>query len=174
MTSGKRARWAIFVAAAIVVIAVAGAVGLHFATKALKGRVEQALGPESEVGEIAVGWSAIEVHRLRIKAPKGWPADDALRAQRIVVTPDLRALLSAQVRVNRVTVEQAYLSMLRSRDGRLRVVPSLLERKSREAGKGDSPATPVSIGTIELRDSVLEFFDATVRQPAHRLRLERV
>lgn len=174
MISGKLKRWALSVTAAIVVIVAAGAVGLHFATQALKGRVEQALGPESEVGEITVGWSAIEVHRLRMKAPKGWPAEDALRAQRIVVAPDLRALLSAQVRVNRITVEEAYLSMLRSRDGRLRVVPSLVEKQSREAGKISSPATPVSIGTIELRNSVLDLFDATVRQPAHRLRLEQL
>ncbi len=174
MISGKLKRWALSVTAAIVVIAAAGAVGLHFATKALKGQVEQALGPESEVGEITVGWSAIEVHRLRMKAPKGWPAEDALRARRIVIAPDLRALLSAQVRVNRITVEEAYLSMLRSRDGRLRVVPSLVEKQSREAGRIGSPVTPVSIGTIELRNSVLELFDATVRQPAHRLRLEQL
>jgi len=156
------------------VIAAAAAVGLHFATKALKGQAEQVLGPASEVGEIVVGWSAIEIHRLRIKGPKGWPAEDTLRAERIVIMPDLRALLSARVRVNRITVEQGYLSVLRSREGRLRVVPSLLEKKSKEAGKSGSTAPAVAVGTIELRHSVLEFFDATVRLPAHKLRLEQL
>jgi hypothetical protein len=32
----------------------------------------------------------------------------------------------------------------------------------------------VTIGSIELHDSVLEFFDATVRQPAHKVRLEQL
>ena len=174
MTTGKLKRWTLIAVAAVVAIAAAGAVGLHFATKALKGQVQQVLGPESEVGEIALGWSAVEVHRLRIKAPKGWPAEDTLRAERIVIVPDLRALLSASVRVHRITVEEAYLSVLRSREGRLRVVPSLLEKKSKEAGKADLTAPAVTIGTIELRDSVLEFFDASVRQPAHKLRLEQL
>lgn len=174
IANNKLKRWALIVIIVVVAVAAAGAFGLHFATKALKGQVEQALGPESEVGEIAVGWSAIEIRRLRIRGPKGWPAGDALRAERIVIVPDLRALLSAQVRVNRVAVEEAYLSMLRSREGRLRVVPSLLEKKSREAGKAETAAPAVTIGAIELRDSVLEFFDATVRQPPHRLRLEQL
>lgn len=174
MIGSKLKRWTLIVVAAVVVLAAVGAVGLHFATKALKGQVEQALGPESEVGEIAVGWSAIELHRLRIKGPKGWPAEDALRARRIVIVPDLRALLSAKVRVNRITVEEGYLSVLRSREGRLRLVPSLLEKRAKEADKTGSTAATVSVGTIELRDSVLEFFDASVRQPAHKLRLEQL
>lgn len=158
---------------AIAAIAAAGLVGLHFATRELKLRVEQALGPEAEIGALAVGWSAIEVSGLRIKGPKGWPASDALRAQRIVIVPDLRALLSAEVRVSRITVEQAYLSVLRARDGRLRLVPSLIEGRANES-KQAGPAPHVTIGAIELRDGVLELFDATVRQPAHKLRLERL
>jgi hypothetical protein len=173
MTGGKVIRWSLViigVAAAIVVIAVAG---FHFATKALKNQVEQALGPESEVGEIIVGWSAIEVHRLRIRAPKGWPAQDTLRAQRIVIVPDLRDLLSAKVHVSRITIEEAYLSVLRARDGRLRLVPSLLETRVKEAEKTGS-MIPVTLSTIELRGGALDFFDATVRQPAHRVRLEQL
>ena len=172
--SSKLKRW-VFIAAAVAVgIAVAAAVGLHFAVQALKSKVEQALGPQSEVGEIVVGWSAIEIHRVRIKAPKGWPAADTLRAQRIVIVPDLRGLLSAQVRVNRITVEDAYVSMLRARDGRLRVLPSMLEGHAKQPEKDKSTPPPVTIGVIELRGGVLELFDATVRQPPHKLRLEQL
>ena len=96
--------------AAVILALIAGAivgaafVGLHMATRALKAQVEQALGPDSEVGELVVGWSAIEVREVRIRAPKGWPAGDALRARRVVIAPDLLRLFSARVHVPRITV----------------------------------------------------------------------
>lgn len=178
MAPSRLTRWTLIAAVAIFALVAAGAIGLRLATKALKGEIERALGPEAEVGEILVGWSAIEVRGLRIKAPKGWPAEDALRARRVLVLPDLRALLSAEVRVNRIAVEEAYLSMLRSRDGRLRVVPSLLERepgaKAEDAEKADARWPAVIINVVELRGSVLEFFDATVRRTPYRIRLEQL
>lgn len=170
MITTKLGRWILVVIVAIAVIAVAGVIGLHFATQELRLRVEQALGPDAEISAIAVGWSAIEVSGLRIKGPKGWPASDTLRAERIVIVPDLRALLSAEVRISRITVEQAYLSVLRARDGRLRLVPSLLEGRAKDSKQVTPPR--VAIGAIELREGVLELFDATVREPAHKLRLE--
>lgn len=172
MTGGRLKHGLLIAIAAILAIGVAGAIALHFAAQTLKDRVEQALGPESEVGAITVGWSAIEVSGIRIKGPRNWPAADTLRAQRIVIVPDWRDLLSAHVRVRRVTVEGAYVSILRAHDGRLRVVPSLLE--SRKATTADSPSLPVTIGALELKDGVLEFYDATVRRPAHRVRLEQL
>src|SRR3954471_22420881 len=99
MKTIKARRWVIILVGAIVVIGIAAAVGLHYATKILKSQVEQALGPESEIGEIAAGWAAIEVRGVRIRAPKGWPAEDALRAQRIVIAPDLLGLVSGKIRI---------------------------------------------------------------------------
>jgi hypothetical protein len=52
----------------------------------------------------------------------------------------------------------------------LHLLPSLLEKR----GKSGGAAPEVTIGSIELRDSALEFFDATVRQPAHKIRLEQL
>lgn len=173
MINNKFKRVALGALVAISLLSAAAMVGMHFAVKALRGQVEQALGADGEVGEITVGWSAIEVQRVRIRAPKGWPTADALRAQRVLIVPDLRGLLSAKVRVQRITIEQAYLSVLRTRDGRLRLLPSLLEGHARNAGSG--AATPaVAIGRIELSGGVLELFDATVRQPPYKLRLEQL
>ena len=171
---GRLKRWLLVSGVVVALLVVAAFAGLHFATQALKGKVEQALGPQSEVGEIVVGWSAIEIHRIRIKAPQGWPAPDTLRATRIVIVPDLRVLLSAQVRLNRITVEDAYVSMLRTHEGKLRVVPSLTEAHAKQVEKGNVAPPPVSIGTIELRGGVLELFDASVRQPPHKVRLEQL
>jgi hypothetical protein len=172
MAAQKSQRWVVIGLAVIVSLAVLLAGGLYFGAKALKGKVEQALGPESEIGEIRLGLTSVEVIKLRLKAPAGWPAPDTLRAERIRIAPDLLALLSAKVSISSIVVEGAYVSALRSADGKLRVVPSLLEKKDdkKEAGKGPE----VGIGAIELKDGVLEFFDATVKKPAHKIRLEQL
>ena len=172
----KNAKRVLAVSAAVVLVLGATAIGgLHIAAQALKGHVQQALGADSEVGEITVGWSAIEVHGVRIRAPQGWPTEDALRAERIIVRPDLAGLFSARLHVPRIVVEQAYVSVWRTRDGKLRLLPSLLEKKSAQAdAQGSSAAPPLTIGSIVLRDGALEFFDATVRQPAHKTRLEQL
>jgi hypothetical protein len=178
-SSGGLRRLATRTAIVLVILGGAAAVGLHFATKALKTQVQQALGADSEVGDIAVGWSAIEVRGVRIHAPQGWPAPDTLRAQRIVVTPDLRSLLSAKIHISSITVDDAYLSVWRTREGRLRLLPSLLEnKKPATAGASSSTSPTVQIGAIELRGGVVEFFDSSVSARTnpgpHKLRLEQL
>lgn len=171
----KNAKRVLAVGAAVILVSTAVTVaGLHLAAQALKGQVQQALGPDSEVGEIVVGWSAIEIRGVRIRAPQGWPAEDALRAERIVVRPDLAALFSARLHVPRIVVEHAYVSAWRTRDGKLRLLPSLLEKPAQAGVQEGSATPPLTIGSIELREGALEFFDATVRQPAHKIRLEQL
>jgi uncharacterized protein involved in outer membrane biogenesis len=172
MTKGKR--WGFIALTALAVLVIAVTIGLHFAAQELKSKVEQVLGPDSEIGEITVGWSALEIHSLRIKGPPGWPAPDALRAKRIVIVPDLIGLLSSKIRVHQITVEDAYISVLRARDGRLHLLPSLLETHAQDEAAPKDAVPIVGVGTIELHDGVLEFFDATVRQPPHKLRLEQL
>lgn len=171
---GRLARFATIVLALVLTLAAAGFFGLRYATGLLKTQVEAALGENSEIDAIEVGWSAIEVQGLRIRAPRGWPAQDTLQAARITIVPDLRGLLSDRSRVNihSIAIEDAYLSVLRTRNGRLRLLPSLLEAK-KEQQDGDKPIE-VSIGKIELRGGRVEFFDASVKQPAHRLQLEQL
>ena len=145
--AGKRLpRWLLIAGAIVLLLAVAGVAGVHFATKALKGQVEAALGADAEVGSISMGFSSIEVHGVRIKGPKGWPAEDALRAGRIVIVPELADLLSAKVRIKRIEVDDAYLSVLRSREGKLRLLPSLLEKPATPGDKGGG--VPVTIGKV--------------------------
>jgi uncharacterized protein involved in outer membrane biogenesis len=176
MTKQKLKRTAIIAVLLIAALAACASLALHFATKALKTQVQQALGSEAEVGEIVVGWSSVSMHGVRIHAPKDWPAEDTLRAASVVVTPDLKALISSKLSVSRIEIEQPYISVLRSREGHVRLLPSLLEK----AGKPDSPdsgtAKPaeIGIGEIEIRGGVVEFFDASIKQPAHKIRLEQL
>ncbi|HCX34077.1 MAG TPA: hypothetical protein DHV08_11320 [Rhodocyclaceae bacterium] len=170
MAARNPQRWTVIALAILVGLVVLFTGALYFGARALKGKVEQALGPESEIGEIRLGLTAVEVLGLRIQAPPGWPAPDTLRAERIRIAPDLRGLLSARVNISSIFVEGAYVSALRSKEGKLHIVPSLLDKKDDGTGKG----AEVGIGAIELKDGVLEFFDATVRKPPHRIRLEQL
>jgi hypothetical protein len=64
---------------------------------------------------------------------------------------------------------------LRTRNGRLRLLPSLLEAKKEPQEKaGGGIPVEVAIGKIALRSGRVEFFDASIKQPAHRLRLEQL
>lgn len=174
---GARSRYARYGLIAIVVLlalAMAGFFGLRYATALLKTQVEAALGETSEIGAIDVGWSAIEIRDLRIRGPRDWPAQETLRAARITIVPDLRGLLSdrSRVKIHSITVDDAYLSIVRTRAGRMRLLPSLLEAKK----TADSTGIPVEviIGKVALQQGRIEFFDASVKRPAHRMRLEQL
>lgn len=145
----------------------------------LRNQIETALGPRGEVAKIDVGFGSVVLHDVRIRAVRdgkqGWPTDDELRARRVEVRPQLRDLLSARVRIERITVDGAYLSMLRTRDGVLRVLPVLLEKSPVQEGAQDaSPRkpVPVHVSRIELRDAALDFYDASVRRTPHRMTLQ--
>ena len=175
MASTKTKKWALIILAAIVLLVVGAIVGFQAAVGLLKGKVVEALGPDSEVKELRVRWSAVELDGLRIKARRGWPTADTLRADRVVIVPSLRSLLSGRIQVSSITVVRPYLSALRTRDGKLQVVPSLLAGAASE-GKAAAgpPAQSVTISRITLEDGVVELFDATVAQPPLKIRLEKI
>jgi len=166
--SRRKAIWLIALGLVVAVL-----VGLRVAAGALKDQIVTVLGPETEVGAISLGWFSVHVDQLRIHAPKGWPADDTLRAARITVTPDLRSLFSDTVRISSITVDQPYLSMRRTTGGRLELLPSLLQKKPDPKTVGQK-SIAVAIGDITLKDGVLEFFDSTIARPPLKLRLENV
>lgn len=156
-------------------------IALQIATRQLQAEVALALGPRASIGAIRPGWTGIDVLDLRIQGPSGWPAADELRASRVRITPDPRSLFGGPWRIAQVRVEGAYLAVLRTRDGKTRVLPSLLERpqdKARPASaaaKPDPQAKPLLvINRVALDAAQVEFFDSSVRQPALRLTLDAV
>jgi len=175
----KRKRWGLIALLVFVVLVVGGIVGFRVAVSALKGRVLEALPPNSEIKNIRVGWSGVDIEGLRIKGPSGWPALDALRAERVTIVPSLRSILFRQYRIRTITIIKPYLSALRTKDGRFLVVPGLLAGAAEEgqAGTLSAPAAPfprVTIGKITLQDGVVEMFDATVAESPLKIRLEQV
>lgn len=177
MVAGKGKWWGLIALMVLGALIAAGLVGFRFAVGVLKGKVVEALGPESEIDDIRVGWSSVELRGLRIKAPTGWPAAETFRAERVTIVPSLRSVLSREIGVQSITIVRSYLSALRTTEGPLQVIPSLL---TGTAGRGEPAAPPaaaprtLTIGRITFLDGVLEFFDATVTQPPFKIRLEQV
>ncbi len=169
----RRSLWRIgAIALALVVLL---AVAWQFAVRQLQREIVAQLGPRSEVASISLSWNGVELRGLRIAAAprSGWPAADELRAERIVVTPDLWSALRGRIGVRRIAVDGGYIALLRTRDGALRVLPSLMgPSPGRRDGKA-APAAPPSlrIGELRLRDTEVAWFDASVRQPPLALRL---
>ncbi len=184
--STKTRRWTLIIGTILAALLIVGFAAFQFAIQALKGQVEKALGPQGEVKEIRVGLTGVEALGIRIRAPQGadkktaWPAEDQLRADRILIVPAIADLLTARVVLDTIRIEGAYISMLRAKDGRMKVLPSLLENPPPPDGsnstdkKGTGATTPISIGKVELVNGTIEFFDATVQQPPLKVRLEQI
>ncbi|HUF42416.1 MAG TPA: DUF748 domain-containing protein [Verrucomicrobiae bacterium] len=168
-------RWQIIVLAVLAIFGVTVIAGYRTGVKLLQSQIVEALGPGSRLTEIKVNWFSVELFGLSIDGPKGWPASRTLEAERVVVVPDLRSLLSDQIRISSIVVEKPYLSMLRV-PGKLVLVPSMTEsdRGRKSSPSGENAARTVTISTIELNDGTVDIYDATVSRPPLRTRVENI
>lgn len=144
------------------------------AREQLARQVAAALGPQASVGSLTLEGFEVVVQDLRLPGPAQWPAADQLRAAEIRIQPAWRSLLgvlgeSPVVRIDSIAVRQAYLSVLRQRDGRIVLLPDLLGKPT--ATEPGTPLPRIQIGRIELADSQIEFIDASIRRTPHRLQL---
>ena len=177
-------RWVVALTVIATVLA-AAALAFQLAVQRLHSGIEAALGPRATLQSVRLGWGSVELRGLRVAAAPSpsnaaghWPAAEELRAERIRVVPSLSSLWRNGWRVASISVEGASLSLLRTREGKLRVLPSLLEAQ-RPALPGPQPwATPapsLHIGELQLRNVVVDFYDASVvgaRGTPHRVRLD--
>jgi hypothetical protein len=178
MVVGKRKRLMVIVSAVIAVLILGGVVGFQVAVRVLKGKVVEVLGPNSEIGDIRLGWSSVKVEGLRIKGPSGWPAADALQAERVIVVPSLRSVFSRPYRIRSITIVKPYLSAFRTKEGKFLALPGLLTGAASEGQAktlSSLAASPrVDVGRVTLEDGVVELYDATVAQPPLKIRLEQI
>ncbi len=169
-------RWSLIAAALIALLATGVFIAYQIALSELRLRVVNALGGQSEVGEIQVSFKDITITDLKLNAPAGWPVRHVLTAARVVIAPDLGSFTSGVFRINRIRIERATLAVLRDRRGKLRVLPSFTEKGS-ATGKSSTaavPATAVLIESITLKDSAISYFDEEVRSPPLQVKLDNV
>jgi hypothetical protein len=164
-------RWQVTALALVSLVVVGVIAGYRLGTQLLRGQILEALGPSSRLTALRVNCFSVELLGLSIAGPKGWPALHTLEAERVVIVPDLRSLLSERIRISSVTVDKPYVSILRV-PGKLVMVPSLtapLETKRRnDAGRA------VVISKIELNNGAVELYDATVSRPPLKTRIEAI
>lgn len=162
----------VLLAAALALVALGALLGLRAASARLEASLRDALGPRASIGAVRLGLTGLEVTDLRIRAaPGAWPSADELVARRVSLRPGLANLWSRGWHVARIEVEDGYLSTQRSRQGKLRVLPALLERPASPGPEGGS-APQVRIAQVVLHNVAIDFHDASVRQGVHRMRFE--
>jgi len=135
-SSARRgALWAIGIVVALFVVAIGGWL---FAVHQIKERIIETLGPSGSVEEIDVAFGQVTLSRVRLRGPKDWPASDAMRAERIVLDVDMRSLITKPVHLRSVSVDNYYLSIVRSAEGRVRILPGLRETAQEANATPDS------------------------------------
>ena len=180
-------RWLAAAAVLLALLVGAGLLALRAGVAMLERQVAAALGPGAQVGHLDTDWYDVEITDLRIAAQVGWPAAETLRAERVRIVPSWRSLLSRRIEVASIEVTGGYLSALRTRDGHLRLLPTLIEvgdaRRANPQPTSNAAATPaaeppparsVSIGEIQIVNGMVEFFDETVARPPWKVRLQKI
>jgi hypothetical protein len=169
-------RWSVIVLVAILSLFLAGVLGFRIAVQTLKDRVVEALGPGSELRELNVNWSSVELIGLTIPGGRGWPSAHALHADRVQIVPAFRSLLSNRIEIASITVENPYLSVVRI-PGKLLILPSLVDaaRRSEKIHDGAQRSSrAVTISRIILQNGSMDIFDTTVSRPPLKIRLEQI
>jgi len=199
---GRRPRWPYIAVGVVVVLALIVLGAYQLAARTLKADVLAALGPQSEIGDVHLGFGAVKIEGLRVKAPAGWPADSSLKAATVTIVPDLRELLTGEIYITSVTVEDGYIAAVRpAKGGGLRILPGVLDRKPQggavrtkhasaapiaaanaaepSAAPRDGAATPAkssrtaNIDRIILENCVVELYDRSITGRA-RLHVDAV
>ena len=168
-------RWSIVVLAVLLVLGISMVAGYHIGVRLLRNKIADALGPGTSIAELKVNWFSLDLLRVSIEAPKGWPAARTLHAERVRIVPSLRSLLTDRIHIASIVFEKPYLSVVRTSRKWL-MLPGLTETEGprKNTGAGRSYAPTVTISKVALQDGVVELFDTTVSRPPLKTRLERL
>jgi uncharacterized protein involved in outer membrane biogenesis len=168
-----------FVVIPLATVVVVGVAATQIAARVVVARIEDLLGEQGHAQNIDVGWNRIVLENVEIGAPPGWPTQQTLRAARVELEPDWRALLSNRISIRRATMQDYYLSVLRTDDGRLRILPTVQERaeasaqnQGKDNGDGAAPKREIYVGQLILEKGQVDFFDASISKPPYRIPIE--
>jgi hypothetical protein len=181
MAMALRNRVLLIVAIVVALIVLAALGTLYALQREAKSYVERALAPIGTAASVNVAFnlSSVELVDVRLKPPPNWPTADTLRAARITITPDLRALVSHRVHIRSVIVSDFTMTVLRRESGSILILPNLrdaMEQNSQPAsgtqGQSSLPTEKV-IDHIGFENGTFEFYDRSVSDPPWRVTVNR-
>ncbi len=181
VVTARAARGFAIAAGALLALGLLAVFAFQFALRDLERRVAKALGPGAQIGRIAIDTTAVEMTDLVLPGGNGWPAPESLRATRVRILPSWVSLFGDEIEIERVEVDGLEASALRTREGSLLVLPTLLGSRAAEPPKASAadatlhpPPTRVSIGEVQVTRGSLDFYDATIARNPWKLHLADV
>lgn len=156
-------------ALAAVLLAVLGVAG----KQAAEQRIAALLGPRALVGQVSLGWRDVVLTDVRIA---GTDSAQPARAGRVVAEPEWGSLFGRETVFRRITVQDFDFAVVRGDEGDMQIAPAL-QAALREAHGGDAaaqPRSPIRADEIILDGGRLEFIDAAIARPPHRIPFDKV
>jgi len=181
MAMALRNRVVLIVAIVVALLVLAALGTLYALQREAKAYVERALAPVGTAASVNVAFnlSSVELTDVRLKPPPNWPTADTLRAARITITPDVRALISHRVHIRDVTVSDFTMTVLRRESGSILILPNLREAMAQSAapssgaqGESSLPQEKV-IDHIGFENGTFDFYDRSVSNPPWRITVNR-
>jgi hypothetical protein len=158
------------IAVAIVAIAYAG-------TLIIESRIKDLLGKDGTAQRMHVDLSGVVLENVVLGAPPGWPTDETFRAERVIAIPEWSDLFAQRTHIKRLTVQNFYLSVLRSGNGRIVMLPTLRRNeqdKTHDEGTEDQPNHTTLIDQLIFENGSLDFYDAKASKPPFKISVKPV
>ncbi|MGE8638775.1 MAG: DUF748 domain-containing protein [Achromobacter sp.] len=174
LNAAPRRRSALGTILAVVLVLAALAGVLAFAaTRIAEQRISSMLGPRGQVGNVQVGWRQVVLTDVKVS---GAPGQAGASAKRVVLEPEWSAFLRHEAVFNAVVVEGFDFAVVRGADGEMQIAPALQAALHAGAGgDGKSRANrTIRVAELILRDGRLDFEDAAVSKPPHRIPFKNV
>lgn len=169
MANTRRRTWLKWTAGVLVVLALLSLMAAYVAAAKVRGVVQDWLGDDGRAASIDVSWSGVVLTDVVIDTPKGWPGEQALKAQTVTVRPRWEALISREIEISSITVSNFRLTVLRKREGGVDVLPSLREHAAQRSKERTGPRRETHIGALVFDTGIIDFYDGQVSRPPHHI-----
>ncbi|CAB3627211.1 DUF748 domain-containing protein [Achromobacter pestifer] len=159
--------------AVLLVLAALAGVLAFAAVRIAEQRISSMLGPRGQVGDVNVGWRQVVLTDVKVSGASG---QAGASAKRVVLEPEWSAFLHHEAVFNSVVVEGFDFAVVRSGDGDMQISPALQAALRTGDGSDGKPRRnmPIRIAELVLRDGRLDFEDAVVAKPPHRIPFKNV
>lgn len=149
------------------------AVGAFAVTRIVDQRITAMLGPRGQVADIRVGLRDITLTDVSVPGATG---QSTASAKRVVMTPQWTGFLRNEAVFDTIVIEGFDFAVVRGADGDMQIAPALQAALHPADGPDGKPRhkMPIHVGELILRDGRLDYLDAVVSKPPHRIPFKNV